>query len=474
MKSLIFIILLVFLILLAAIFSFSLLQFDPNKLRPQLEERLSRILHADVHLASISIQWGVRPQLEVQGLRIAERNSKEMILLAAKVRGWVRLLPLLKKEIWMDAFELESPRLVFLRRKDKTWNWETSFLGAPSLASSEQPAKASPESWKIRLGTLKAANAVIDYQDLSLSPGFYIHLEDVDIHSVQTSPAAPFVSQFEMPFAGSQRVAGNLRVEGDSQSLFLQLSAGSVFNTEIRIRELFGRARFAVKGFIQNVELKDLGGWWNAPEAPFSGQISGHWEGTGEGFHPLDWMRSMILKADLSLRDGLYKRLNVVERSFHYLSIIPVPGLSDLGELDFPLDFYQMLQGTVTPFSLCSAKIQWSDGKLFLDPFLMEQADYQIRLGGPVNLADGYADLRGAVALLPAISGILIEGVPVLEVLQNRESTVLIPIEYEGNWNEGEIAVDVGFIANRFVQMRGEELASLGIQKLNEFLEAYR
>jgi hypothetical protein len=474
MKAWILVALFVLLGIAVVFISFNILQFDPNHLRPQLEDHLSGVLQAQVKISSLSVQWGVVPRLEIHGIQITDNESGDIMLSAAKARGSMRLFPLFNRELWMGDLELESPRLNFHRRSDKTWNWNAAFLGLPPPGPVKEKRKNSRHAdWKIEFESLKASHAVIEYLDESLAPHFYQRFEDLQIESVQAGPSSPFVMRFEMPFAKSSRARGQLRVDAFTQHLYLKLVSEPYFSAEIRVRELFETPRFTLKGMIADVAVQEIA-FAGASKPPLTGQLSAQWEGTGEGFHPQDWMRTFILKSDFSLAQGRLTRLNVVRQAFRHLSIIPVPGLSDLTELDFPLDFYETVQGSATPFTSAAGKLQWSDGKIFIDELQIGHSEYQMQFGGSVNLTDGYAQMRGAIAFSQEVSDILVSGVPALDVLKNLQNEVLIPLEYRGNWLDGEVEVDVAFVANRFVQIRGEELASLGIQKLNEFMEAHR
>lgn len=465
------IILFIGLALAAAFLSFAFLQFDPNALRPEFEAHLARILQADVELGSVSLQWGILPEITLRDLRVVERETKELLLECGQARTRVQLFPLLKRELWAQSFDLDSPHFVFFRRPQKNWNWNTALFNSAS-APPEKPEKRARDSWRFHLGSLHAKNARLNYEDQTATPPFQINLSRIEVKTSSLDPLSSFQLWFELP-AGGLPFSGAIRVDGSSQQLRFEGKLGeNAVTAELEVTDFLTAPRFEIKLRAQALELGDLGPL--AAPLPFSGKLSGDWKATGEGLHPKEWGQTLILSGHLYLGAGEIRGMRMAPRVFEELAEIPVPGLSELPSLDYSFDFDAILKSAATPFESAAGKIQWAKGKLFLNDILLKHSDYQLQLNGSFQSRDRYVDLRGAMAFTSDVSTLILTEIPEMEALKNLADEILVPVEYRGTFPKADVFVDHDFIANRFIQMHGEVLASLGIQKLNEYLEAHR
>lgn len=444
----------VFLMVAAAFLSFMTLQFDSNTLRIQLEQHLTERLHADVSLASISLRWGVTPALEMNGVQILERGTKDEILRAPYAKVRIHLLPLLRKHLVVKSFELETPHIKLFRREDKSWNW--------NLAPAVTTVKSPETSWKVTVKTLKASHATLVYRDETAATHYGFHLEDLNLE------VHPSQFNFDLPLSPSLRAFAALKLDYGTGVFSLHFNAASVLNLDIKVEDVFNKPRFQMKGAARDLALQDI-----LPPSAYTGHFSADWEGTGEGLRPEEWTRSLALKGTFHVTQGQLPQ-KVILPIFHELATIPVPDLAELPNLEYPFDFDSLMDGETTPFEEWSGKIQGSEGKLFFEDFFIHHSDYTLRISGFLSLRDRYLQLQGAMAFSPEISEVMLAGVQVMEVLTNPNQEILIPLEYRGSLPDPKIFVDTDFIANRFVETRGEELAALGHNTLNEFLEGHR
>lgn len=176
--------------------------FDPNDYKAQIRQQIQARSGLDIELRG-PIGWRLFPRLglELRDLQLASRDPAQPLLHIQQLGLAVQLLPLLRREIQMDALHIDGLHLTLLRGSDGRGNWELPQPTHPAPARSAQtpaadtagepqretatsaaPAEAArPATLALHIDNLSVRNARIDYRDL-LS-GQQLSLQGLDLRS---------------------------------------------------------------------------------------------------------------------------------------------------------------------------------------------------------------------------------------------------------------------------------------------------
>ncbi|MCI0355792.1 MAG: AsmA family protein, partial [Acidobacteria bacterium] len=192
---------------------------DVNRYRGPIQAELEKRLHRQVTLGTMRLS--VFPlAFRVRDVAIAEDRrfgEGKLFAQAEEVQVAARLWPLLKGEVQMDALEVRSPRVEFIRNAEGEWNFAS--LGKPPAAAAPQtpsgatpiapaaPSTAQPGT-ALALESLKITDGQVAITDLRDSDPrtVYDHI-DLTLNGYAPGSAFDFRLAAHLPGAGTQEIA---------------------------------------------------------------------------------------------------------------------------------------------------------------------------------------------------------------------------------------------------------------------------
>ncbi len=451
------------LILLFTGIGYFLSHSQPDQFRPQLQQYLSGIFKQQVELGAISVyRRGLWPVFSAESLILKNPVTGQVLLRAQKARASIRIMPLLGRQIFIERLVLEEAKLSVVRDESGLWN----CLPPEFQKNSKEPRAAGGNPWKVRVESFQAPLASVYYADRSQLPYFHQDWELLDISLTQ-----PEVSSYKVTLKPHSKgaILTSLEVTLHSQQLLrVEGDFGPYGRGEGEIAHPFGEARFRGHLKLKNADLKAI----PYVRSFISGKAGFQLEADGEGIHPEGIKRSLIVKGSAEIEKGRWLSRNFISETLTALS--QLPGFANLTRRSFKGDFYELAEGKDTVFDALRTEFQASNGKVFISNFQVLNPHFRAEGGGDVDLAENRVNFKGNAFFLGAFSAELISRVRDMDVLQNHEGELNVPFAYQGPLSQARAKADLFYIANRLIQTRGQQLASRGIQKLNEFLEAYR
>ena len=135
LKFLIGLIITVFLLagVIGVIAYFSLRDFDPNHFRAEIEQTLSRQSGLRVELGVIHLQWGLRPELRVDSLKLSHPQNREDLLQSGPLRLQADLTTIRYRLFNVSHVLIQDPHIMVTRKPDGTWNWQNQAATAGSV-----------------------------------------------------------------------------------------------------------------------------------------------------------------------------------------------------------------------------------------------------------------------------------------------------------------------------------------------------
>lgn len=445
----------VLLLAAAVFFVYSISHLRPDLYRVQVQQYLKENFQQDVELGTLSIQWkGIHPTFMADGFTVKNSATHQVLFQAKKARAAVRLSGILLGQFVIDRLILEETHFSFLRQENGDWNWD--FSGRKKSKFSV----LSLAGWKIRIESFEAPDASLYYADQSQLPYFHQEWKGLKILLYQLSEGACKVRITPL----HQGLVKKLELSLISpQQLFLRGDFGPYGTGEGDVQNPFQDAHFRLKLTLQGVDLK---------VSPVEGKATLDIEAFGEGFHPDSLKRTLIVKGETVIKEGrLFSRHLAGEL---LKTISPMPGFSGLTRQAFKGDFAAFSQSGGTPFQNLKADFRLSNGSLFTENLEIDSLYYRVKADGILHLIENRLELKGDCFFTGAFAEHLISRARDMEVLANVQKELQVPFFYKGPASELKPSADLFYIANRLIQFRGEQLASRGVQKINEFLEANR
>lgn len=449
---------LLFIIVITA--AFGILQFDSNRMIPHLEKSLGAFWGGRAKIGALSVKWDMTPSLTVRKLKVFAGDSAEPILETDRASASLELWPLFKRHLVIREFVLDKPSLLIKRTKDAGWN--LPFIN-PSAANKEIKILKS----RVDIQSIRLENARIFYTDASSEPALSFSLPKLTAR-VFKNEASIYTFQITLNEPPFNAAPGTLKLDSKKQFFSGHLEDPAL-DLIAEIAELASpNPSFQLKGKMTKLPAT----------LPYPFKIDALWtvtdfESAGEGLHPGIFMRSLLLKGAFKAEQGKLQGINIIRQLLENLS--PIPGFSDITREDFSGLLGEIYNSSATSFESLAGTVQISDGKLELEDLVLEHPLYRMQIHGSVNFLENRSDFKGAAVFLDRFSKALLERAEFLDVLEDPEGRIVVPFTYGGRLNQdNEVSPDLHYIANRLVQFRGEQLASRGIQRINDFLEAHQ
>lgn len=441
--------LVLFLILVTAVFF--ILQFDATAWKHSLETSLEAIVPVDVTLGNVAFQWRLPPAVTLSSLSL--KTHQGILWLNVKnLKAKISLLELFKLRLTVSRFQAGEGDLYAQRFADGSWN--LPFLNFSAL----------PEALDFSVSRMR-----VHYKDRTQAPVVQYDFGMNDFSGVLDPAQGRAEAHFRLPeFKNLSPVSLSLKHSGARDPLDLKLFAPKQLDLQILIQSLAGEATFEIRGEMARLLLPArLAG-------PFSGLFSLEFEAEGKGIQPYPFLANPpVFQAKVWFTQGRFEPENMIRRLLEKLA--PIPGFIHLTNTSFEGVIGEIYQDAGTRYESLQIKLRHSAGVLEIEDFILRHPLYKIQLHGTWSPSENRMNLTGAVVFYEAFSQALIDRVRTIDVLRDPEGSIVVPLSVGGKFPEPfAVLPDLDYVANRMIHFRGEELASRGIQRINEFLEAHQ
>jgi AsmA protein len=150
----------------AAVVAYVAATFDPNQYKPQLIQAVKDKTHRTLKLdGAIGLSFFPSIGATLGKASLSERDSDREFAGVDNLRISLKLLPLLSKEVVVDAVEIKNLRASFVRQKDGSTSIDDlSGTGKPATTPAPAEKSAGPQV-RIDIAHVAVENATISYTD---------------------------------------------------------------------------------------------------------------------------------------------------------------------------------------------------------------------------------------------------------------------------------------------------------------------
>jgi uncharacterized protein involved in outer membrane biogenesis len=177
--------------------------FNPNDYRGTIQAKLEQQLDRKVAIGNMDLGL-FPPRFRVANLSVSDDpkfNSKLAFVQTQELSVSVKLLPLLRKSVELDALTLERPSVELIKNAQGVWNLATIGQNTPAAAPSSGQQQFSLGKLEINDGQV----AITDLQDHKPRTVY----DHINIKLTDFAPDAPFNldASVHLPGSGSQEVS---------------------------------------------------------------------------------------------------------------------------------------------------------------------------------------------------------------------------------------------------------------------------
>lgn len=145
--------------------------FPPEKIKAIVAQQAEQKLHRQVRLGRVSL--GIFSGISIDDFALSESPdfSRGTFIESGKFTLKFQLLPLLRKQVVIDAVELASPKIRVVRNADGTFNFSDLASASSAPQTTAAPQKPSGPAQPINLTISKAviSKGKVEFSDLSKS-----------------------------------------------------------------------------------------------------------------------------------------------------------------------------------------------------------------------------------------------------------------------------------------------------------------
>lgn len=475
----------ILLILVVAAGGLFIVLFDPNPLRPQIESYLEQEFAVDAKIGYLSLSRSLDFGISAESFIVRRPGDGELLFKTDKARFGVDLRGLLRREFILSELILRSPQIYVKKIDAREWNWPEKALkwakNSPQTAEKAgvgdlpQKSKSSPEKpnlWNIQLKEIRIEEGRFYYGDFSQQRPFEVDLRNLDARIFQTSSKSPI----------ELKAKGSLLHES-AQDSYLELKHhldvettdfSFVFGDDIieiqgSLKSAGEHPVFNGKIDIHQLDLEEVTPELYKQHEYLSGILTGHLEGSVQGFHPDLIKQNLKMKGYVDIRNGAFKNINFVERVLKNLTPVPAIGQMLIGQI--PEELAPVIQGEDTPFEQLQSTISIANGLITAEETNLKHEDFLITAQGTYGLIDSsvYFDLR--LILLERISEFLVKKIHELSAVKNRQGRIVLPFKFRGNLLKStSVQPDLSVVTRSIVKEQGSELIQKGLEELSKYL----
>ncbi|MDP3921372.1 MAG: AsmA family protein [Candidatus Omnitrophota bacterium] len=439
-----------------------LLQFDPNDLKPSIEQTIGDAVGAKAQLGYISVRWGIDMQFEISGVELRDPKSDEILLKTGSATAGFNLRGLLNKEVSIPFFELHRPEIYIRKSRTGQWNWQPKQPGAePGLSS----------AWVVFISSVRVHEGKLHYQDESYQMPFVIQVDHIEFTMRQQSFGAPLRMNGSAGLFGSRQP--NLNIDGVYDHAIGILVFKAVYGPdkvvlEGEISNLASQPQFKGNLNVHQLDLESVTPAEMKDREYLTGILTAKLEGSAEGTHPDMLKRTLAMQGAVDVRNGAFKNINFISRVLSQLT--PIPGLGQILLERVPEELTPVMQGEDTPFELLKANFQILQSRAFLTGLQVKHEHYMMEADGSAGLLQQDVDFRAKLVMLEYLSQFLLKKVKELAVVKNQQGRIVLPFVYRGLLPNATVQPDLNYLSRQLFQERGQELVQVGLGKLAELL----
>lgn len=442
-------------------------RFDPEPFRPAFEGLLARSFQVPVRIGKIFINKKFPPRLIFYDFRFSEAGNASSWLQASRATAEIDFQALIQRpsRFAFRKLLLEETVLRVTRGKDGVWNFK---------AAQDSLQKAISINFQPLLLTLK--DGKLEYRDDSASPLFLFNL-DFEASVQSTSEGVKVHLQAGLP--ASTGIFSQMFLEADydpgrQSALFELKPADTSWNLQGEVRlAANGDSRFKVTVETRGLDLTKLFPEDSRARESISGLLTARLEGYGEGSHPEQIKRTLVMNGAIDLREGSFHHLNFLKETLSGLS--PMPAFSEILKAKLPGSAGELFRGEDLPFEMLRADIHAAQGTLtFQEALASQEASYLMEGEGNWAVLEHTVDFSGKLVLLEEFSRALTVEAKEFIPLRNSTGRIMIPFKYRGVLPGASIYPDLNYVASQFFQRGGQQVMEENPQVLSKNWESKR
>lgn len=473
------IILLVLFILVAGAVGFVFMTFDPNAFKGQVEDYVRQQTGLNLQLGDISLKYGTQLGLSISELDVSDPRSGKSLMHSGNLEAGFFLPALLKKQFVMRSLTIHQPVIYLKRSAEGLWNWEvkSDAQAGPKTPAAQKAAVPSDDvemAWTFLVSSVDLNGGRLIFEDLSTQPAFQMEINQIDAEVRQAHLLSPVKLGAKAAILGSntQNTTLNATYSLGEGKLDFELNYGKkelVFNGSVE--QLTLTPRFKGTLDVHQMALEPL-----IPkefrQGPYvSGDLSAHFDARVIGTNPEIIRRSLFLEGDFDIRSGAIKNLNIARQVFEQLPSIPGLNLSQTLLTNTPEELQPMLSTPDTPFDILKGGLFVDKGRGSVSDLQLQNPDYLLQASGGFGLLDQSLDFNLSLVLLENVSEVIVAKIHELKNVVNRQGRLIFPVRASGVLPRVRVQPDLGYIAQNLIIDRGQELISMGLEKLAKYLE---
>jgi AsmA protein len=228
---------------------------DVNSYRGRIQSELETRMNRKVELGEMDLKL-LPPRIRVKNVRIGEDKnftviSQRPFATAQELYVSVKLLPLLTKDVQVNALELRRPEIELIRNQQGIWNFSTlgnrNVAGATTPAQSQAETKPSPQkqaggepaqqqpAQQFSLAELEITDGLVAITDLQKHQTRAVY-DHIDVRLMDFAPGKPFSIEAaaHLPGQGKQ----TLELEGRGGPINDASLIQTPFNGSLNLNEV--------------------------------------------------------------------------------------------------------------------------------------------------------------------------------------------------------------------------------------------
>ncbi len=203
----------------------------------------------------------------------------------------------------------------------------------------------------------------------------------------------------------------------------------------------------------------------NPNEPHLSGRLSFTFQGEAQGLSWAEVSRTLSGRGTLTLTDGVFVNLNVLEEVFRRLSILP--GLVEALRARLPDSYQSKLSARDTVLQPIELPVTAEQGRLDLRDVRLASDTFVLTGSGAVRL-DGTLTSQLMLQIDEPLSAAIIKSVKELQYLADAQGQLQIPVMMQGALPRVAVLPDVQYVAQRLLMTKTQELIGGLLQKALE------
>lgn len=446
--------------------------FDADRYRPLVVQRLQDTLGTPVSLEHLSVGFDVKPygeglpmglNLRLDGLRIeaVTEQQKEPLFSAESIKAFMRLLPLLKKELQLVSLEVIRPKIQFMRDAQGKINLQGLLpLAAPVASASPKVVDDLPIG--LEISSFHIEEGTLSWMDAATQPPMMLQVNALEV----TVPHLSFGDPIDLDASGMLQVPTQPSAEVELPRALSQESP----NLRMHARLILPNATQpgSIEGLTFTLDEMTLERLIPAPhpgDPQVRGKLSLHLEGHVPTLSPNQLLQMCSATGTLRMQEPVIANLNILRTVFGRLSMLP--GLLETLATYLPPEAQAAFATPDTRLEPFELAIRFQNGALWIPELALTSEHLGLVGEGKIGL-DGSLDLPLILRIRPPLASHIVKSVNRLAVLVNTEGMMEIPILIGGRVGQVKVSPDIQAVTQKILVPATEELIGTLLQKILE------